>query len=46
MYEKCEEKQHLLRLGKPKKSSFFSGPAAKAFTLPPLGLVAIRNFFP
>ena len=36
-------------LGKPqKKPYFFSGPATKAFTppTPPLGLVAIRNFFP
>ena len=38
--------------GSRKKSSFFSGQgkkflmATKAFTPPPLGLVAIRNFFP
>ena len=34
------------RKGSRKKSNFFSGPATKAFTPPPLGLVAIRNFFP
>ena len=31
---------------KKKKKSFFSGPATKALHPPPLGLVAIRNFFP
>ena len=31
-------------LGKPQKSSLFSGPATKALTPPP-GLVAIRTFF-
>ena len=29
-----------------KKKKKFNGPAIKAFTPPPLGLVAIRNFFP
>ena len=31
--------------GAAKKSSFFSGPATKAFSPPPLGLMAIGTFF-